>query len=110
MTTPVPPPLPNEGAEKLWYYTDAENQPVGPVAFAMLKHLGEQGLIRPVDYVREKGSDEWVPFQTIQERTPRQNTSVVPPPLPSVDMVNLCRFTSVWAKRDGGGVAVSQLP
>jgi hypothetical protein len=52
-------------AEKLWYYTDSANQPVGPVSFAELKQLAKKELIRHVDYVREKGATEWVRFDSI---------------------------------------------
>lgn len=71
----VPPPLPGQVAEQLWYYTDSKNEPVGPVSLAALKQLAAVGVIRSIDYVREKGKGEWVRFD-----------SICPSPvLPSVD-------------------------
>jgi hypothetical protein len=81
----VPPPLPNEVAERLWYFTDSTNQPMGPVPLAKLKHLAQQGVIRPVDYVREKGTDAWVPFHTLQQLAASPNAkSEAPAPPPKL--------------------------
>ena len=74
MTPPIPPPLPNQIAEKLWYYTDSANQPVGPVPYSELLRLADAKVIRPVDYVREKGTSEWVQFDSVCPPS-------VPPPL-----------------------------
>ena len=57
MTTP--PPIPAESPEILWYYTDANNQPQGPVSSEELKRLTAAGRITPETPLARAGDDEW---------------------------------------------------
>ena len=58
--------------DSLWYYTDASNEPVGPLPFAELERLAAAGVIQAATHVIENGGREWKKF-----------AAIVLPPLPA---------------------------
>ena len=55
-------PRPSAETEVLWFYTDAQNQPVGPVPFSELQRLAAAGFVGPHTHVIEEGGVEWKVF------------------------------------------------
>ena len=56
---------PSPEAQTLWYYTDAANQPVGPLPFSDLQQLAAAEVIQPETHVIEEGGTEWKPFASV---------------------------------------------
>ena len=65
-------------SNSLWYYADAENQPIGPLPFAELEKLVTTGVIQPGTQVIESGGADW---RTFAQVAPPPATPL-PPPLP----------------------------
>lgn len=74
MSLPVPSP-PSIASRKFWFYTDAENQPIGPLLASELLELAESGVIKSETHVIEEGGTAWRTFGSL--------TTPTPPPLPA---------------------------
>lgn len=61
-----------------WYYTDAQNQAVGPFSFEDLKKLHSNGLITSDTNVVEEGGAEWKQLRAVLPAS-----LPLPPPLPA---------------------------
>ena len=66
----------SSGAQLLWFYADASNQPVGPLPMLELQRLAAAGVIQPGTQVIENGATEWRAFSEVAPRP------VLPPPPP----------------------------
>ena len=62
--------VPPQASETLWYYADANNQPVGPLSMAALQRLAASGVISPNAHVIENGGSVWRTFAEVAPKTP----------------------------------------
>ena len=58
-------PRPTPEKETLWFYTNAQNQPVGPVSLSELQRLAAAGVVAPDIHVIEEGGAEWKTFDSV---------------------------------------------
>jgi len=48
-----------------WFYTDAQNQAIGPVSFDDLNKMATAGIVMPETLVIPEGGTEWQPYRTM---------------------------------------------
>jgi hypothetical protein len=60
MSAPVPPQLPTSPEQTVWFYADANNQPVGPVPFDELRRLLVIGTLTAESYILAEKETEWL--------------------------------------------------
>jgi len=66
-----------------YYYTNAQNQPTGPVSLEELRSLLSVGAIAPTAYVIQEGSQQWVPLSSVLSSTPTPTSTPAPQPTPT---------------------------
>lgn len=66
--------VPSQDGEPLYFYADANNDPVGPLSLRKLHHIRSVGVIGDETLIVEDGGSEWRPYATFA--VPAQ-----PPPL-----------------------------
>ena len=97
--------VPPQASETLWYYADANNQPVGPLPMAELQRLAASGVISPKTQVVEEGGDAW---RTFAEIIPKSSPGVKPAPqwqmVISAVLRELEEFL-IWMWRGVAGIA-----
>jgi LemA protein len=64
------------GQRPLYYYTDNDNNPVGPVSSEELNELLQKGVIKKESWVLEHGKQDWVKYDSLNVK------SAFPPPPP----------------------------
>jgi hypothetical protein len=57
--------VPIEAETSLWFYADANNQPVGPLTFEALRQLSAAGTISPRTQVIQQGDSSWRTFAEV---------------------------------------------
>lgn len=66
-----------------YYYTNAQNQPTGPVSLEELRSLLSAGSIAPTAYVIQEGSQQWVPLSSVLSSTPTPTSTPAAQPTPT---------------------------
>ena len=60
-----PPPISATPEHSLWYYADPSNQPQGPITFAEIQRLAEEGIIGADTPIIREGGAEWQAYSTL---------------------------------------------
>lgn len=66
-----------------YYYTNAQNQPTGPVSLEELHSLLTAGAIAHTAYVIQEGSQQWIPLSSVLSSTQTPASTPVSQPTPT---------------------------
>jgi hypothetical protein len=75
-------PAPSNGHPSMdYYYTDAQNQPRGPVSVEQLRELLNSGAVNASTQVAAVGSQQWVPILTVVQASAAPGGTAGPGPV-----------------------------